>query len=99
MNMPEYVLKIKAEMEKLLVCPIDIAEDRDMPYPCKMEYARNYMRDRHVIRVNPDRCPNGYPIFSMMLLAKLQLQEMGVASSESSSRFRARRNSRGSTRP
>ena len=74
--MPEYVLKIKAEMEELLGCPIDIVEDRDMPYPCKMEYARNYMRDRHVIRVNPGRCPNGYPIFSMMLLAKLQLQEV-----------------------
>lgn len=75
MNMPEYVLKIKAELEKLLGCPIEIVEDRDARYPSKMEYARNYGRDRHVVRVNPALCANGFPVFLMLLQAKLQLRK------------------------
>lgn len=53
MCLTNYVAKIKAELERLLGCPIEIVEDREVRYPSKMEYARNYGRDRHVVRVNP----------------------------------------------
>jgi len=56
MDMSEYVLKIKAEMEGLLGCPMEIVEDADLAYPCEMEFARNYGRNRHVVRVKPSRC-------------------------------------------
>ena len=59
----EYLTKLKAEMEGRLGCKIEIVEDRDSSYPCKMEYARNYARNRHVLRVNPARCINSYPFF------------------------------------
>ena len=71
----EYLTKLKAEMEERLGCKIEIVEDRDSSYPCKMEYARNYARDRHVLRVNPARCVNAYPIFFNLLNTKLQLQK------------------------
>ena len=70
-----YVEKIKAELEELLGCPIEIVEDRDARYPSKMEYARNYGWDRHVVRVNPALCANGFPVFLMRLQAKLQLRK------------------------
>ena len=40
----EYLTKLKAEMEGRLGCGIEVVEDRDSIYPCKMEYARNYAR-------------------------------------------------------
>ncbi len=51
-----YLTKLKAEMEGRLGCGIEVVEDRDSIYPCKMEYARNYARPHHVLRVNPGRC-------------------------------------------
>ena len=51
-----YLERLKAEMEGRLCCKIEIVEDKDSSCPCKMEYARNYARDRHVLRVNPTRC-------------------------------------------
>lgn len=71
-----YLAKLKSEMEAKLGCGIDVVEDRESPYPCKMEYARNYARNHHVLRVNPARCRNGYPVFFMLLNTKLQLREM-----------------------
>lgn len=62
-----YLEKLKAEMEGRLGCGIKIVEDGDSSYPCKMEYARNYARNRHVLRVNPARCVNTYPIFFNLL--------------------------------
>ena len=70
-----YLEKLKTEMEERLGCKIEIVEDKDSSYPCKMEYARNYARDRHVLRVNPTRCVNAYPIFFVLLNTKLQLQK------------------------
>ena len=57
-----YLEKLKAEMEGRLGCKIEIVEDGDSSYPCKMEYARNYARNRHVLRVNPARCVNAYDV-------------------------------------
>ena len=48
-----YLEKLKAEMEGRLGCGIEVVEDRDSIYPCKLEYARNYARSHHVLRVNP----------------------------------------------
>ena len=62
-----YLEKLKAEMEGRLGCKIEIGEDGDSSYSCKMEYARNYARNRHVLRVNPARCVNAYPIFFNLL--------------------------------
>ena len=70
-----YLEKLKVEMEGRLGCKIEIIEDGDSGYPCKIEYARNYARDRHVLRVNPARCINSYPIFFVLLNMKLQLQK------------------------
>ena len=35
----EYLTKLKAEMEGRLGYGIEVVEDRDSIYPCKMEYA------------------------------------------------------------
>ena len=51
-----YLTKLKAEMEGRLGCGIEVVEDGDSRYPCKLEYARNYARPHHVLRVNPGRC-------------------------------------------
>ena len=47
MELKNYVLKLKEELEKLLGCGIEIVEDREIPSACKMEYAHNYARDRY----------------------------------------------------
>ena len=70
-----YLAKLKAEMEDRLGCKIEIVEDADSRYPCKIEYARNYARQSHILRVNPQRCLNAYPIFFVLLNTKLQLRE------------------------
>ena len=94
----EYLTKLKAEMEEKLGCKIEIVEDRDSSYPCKIEYARNYARDCHVLRVNPARCVNAYPIFFNLINTKLQLQKteegawgilQPVSSQEEHDRFNA----------
>ena len=54
--MTGYLTKLKAEMEGRLCCGIDVVEDRDLGYSCKFEFARNYARKHHVLRVNPARC-------------------------------------------
>ena len=36
----DYLTKLKAEMEGRLGCGIEVVEDRDSRYPCKLEYAR-----------------------------------------------------------
>ena len=82
----KYAAGMRDELEGLLGCPVEVVEDRDAKYPCKMEYARNYGRDRHVVRVNPARCASEYPVFMMMLATKLQLRktaegEQGVRAS------------------
>ena len=93
-----YLEKLKDEMEGRLGCKIEIVEDGDSSFPCKIEYARNYARDRHVLRVNPARCVNAYPIFFVLLNTKLQLQETAsgalgvlqpVSSAEEHDRFNA----------
>ena len=94
----EYLTKLKAEMEERLGCGIEVVEDSDSIYPCKMEYAGNYARPHHVLRVNPARCVNAYPIFFNLLNMKLQLQETAggalgilqpVSSKEEFERFEA----------
>ena len=35
-----YLTKLKAEMEERLGCGIEVMEERDSSYPCKLEYAR-----------------------------------------------------------
>ena len=70
-----YLTKLKAELEDRLGCAIDIIEDHNSKYPSKIEYARNYARQHHVLRVNPARCKNAYPIFSVPLDTKLQLRD------------------------
>lgn len=72
----DYLTKLKTEMETRLGCKIDVVEDRECGYPVKLEYARNYARDYHVLRVNPARCVNGYPLFSILLFSKLQFEEL-----------------------
>ena len=93
-----YLMKLKAEMEGRLGCGIEVVEDGDSSYPCKLEYARNYARPHHVLRVNPGRCINAYPVFFLLLNMKLQLQETAngafgvlqpVSSSEELGRFNA----------
>ena len=94
----KYAAGMRGELEGMLGCPVEVVEDREAKYPCKMEYARNYGRDRHVVRVNPARCVSEYPVFMMMLATKLQLRktadgELGVqqavSSREEISRFEA----------
>lgn len=46
----KYAAGMRDELEGLLGCPVEVVEDREAKYPCKMEYARNYGRDRHVVR-------------------------------------------------
>ena len=53
-----YLEKLIAEMESRLGCKIDVVEDVNSNYPSKIEYARNYARQCHVLRVNPKRCIN-----------------------------------------
>ena len=71
-----YLTSMIADMEQALGCEIKIVEDKDSRYPCKLEYARNYARSHHVLRVNSARCKNPYPVFSVLLFSKLQQQEM-----------------------
>ena len=94
----KYAAGMRDELERLLGCPVEVVEDREAKYPCKMEYARNYGRDRHVVRVNPARCVSEYPVFMMMLATKLQLRktpdgefgvQQAVSSREEISRFEA----------
>ena len=75
-KLKDYVLKLKEEMESLLGCPIEIAEDENCPVPVKIEFAHNYARDRHVVRMNPAQCVNCYPVFAIMLQTKLQLKRL-----------------------
>ena len=75
-ELKDYVLKLKGELENLLGCPIEIVEDANSSLPVKMEYAHNYARDRHVIRANWSRCANCYPVFAIMLQTKLQLKRL-----------------------
>ena len=65
-----YLTNLKSEMEQTLGCKIEVVEDRDSRYPCKLEYARNYARPHHVLRVNPARCRNAYPVFSVLLISR-----------------------------
>lgn len=74
MKLENYVLKLKGEMENLLGCPIEIAEDENCSVPVKIEFAHNYARNSHVIRLNPNQCVNCYPVFAIMLQTKLQLK-------------------------
>ena len=46
----KYAAGMRDELEEVLGCPVGVVEDREAKYPCKMEYARNYGRDRHVVR-------------------------------------------------
>ena len=64
----KYAAGMRDELEGMLGCTVEVVEDREAKYPCKMEYARNYGRDRHVVRVNPARCVSEYPVFMMMLV-------------------------------
>ena len=70
-----YLTKLQAEMEDRLGCKVEVIEDKDSSYPCKIEYAQNYARQHHVLRVNPARCINAYPIFFVLLNTKLQIQK------------------------
>ena len=73
-ELKDYVLKLKEVLENLLRCPFEIVEDENCPVPVKIEFAHNYARDRHVIRMNPAQCVNSYPVFAIMLQTKLQLK-------------------------
>lgn len=70
-----YLTKLQAEMEDRLGCKVEVIEDKDSSYPCKIEYAQNYARQYHVLRVNPARCINAYPIFFVLLNTELQIQK------------------------
>ena len=90
-----YLGKLIAEMEGRLGCKIDVVEDVNSNYPSKIEYARNYARQSHVLRVNPKRCINPYPVFYVLLNTRLQLREtqggaLGVLQPASSSEERMR---------
>ena len=74
MVLKEYVTKMKGELEQQLGCPIEIVEDENCPVPVKIEFAHNYVRKSHVIRLNPNQCVNCYPVFAIMLQTKLQLK-------------------------
>ena len=54
----EYLTKLKTEMEmeERLGCGIEVVEDSDSIYPCKMEYARNYGRPE-VVGTDPANRP------------------------------------------
>ena len=71
----KYAARMRGELEGMLGCPVAVVEDREAKYPCKMEYARNYGRDRHVVRVNPARCASEYPVFMMLPATKFQLRK------------------------
>ena len=68
--------KLKAEVDGRLGCGTEVVEDRDLGCSCKFEFARNYARKHHVLRVNPARCVNDYPVFYNLLNVKLQLQAL-----------------------
>ena len=74
--MASYLTKLIGEMAALLKCRVDVVEDRSLRCSSKIEFARNYAREHHVLRVNPELCRNDYPVFSVLLTTKLQLQEM-----------------------
>ena len=58
-----YLEKLKAEMEGRLGCGIEVVEDGDSSYPCKLEYARNYARMADTIsRPCPTAATSGAPI-------------------------------------
>ena len=53
-----YLTKLKAEMEGRLGCGIEVVEDGDSRYPCKLEYARD-CRGEHGVGVRSSgRCIN-----------------------------------------
>ena len=96
--MTGYLTKLREEMEGRLGCGIDVVEDRDLGCSCKFEFARNYARKHHVLRVNPARCVNDYPVFYNLLNVKLQLQALDdgslgvvqpVSNAQESDRFNA----------
>ena len=96
--MTGYLTKLKEEMEERLGCGIEVVEDRDLGCSCKFEFARNYARKHHVLRVNPARCVNDYPVFYNLLNVKLQLQALDdgslgvvqpVSNAQESDRFNA----------
>ncbi len=65
--MTGYLAKLKEEMEGRLGCGIEVVEDCDLGCSCKFEFARNYARKHHLLRVNPARCVNDYPVFYSLL--------------------------------
>lgn len=71
-----YLKKLMADMELRLGCRIDLLEDRDSQFPAKIEFARNYARDFHVLRYNPEKCKSGYPLFGILLQSFIQLKEL-----------------------
>ena len=36
----KYAAGMREELETLLGCPVEVVEDREAKYPCKMEHAR-----------------------------------------------------------
>ena len=42
----KYAAGMRDGLEGVLGCPVEVVEDREAKYPCKMEYARNYGRDQ-----------------------------------------------------
>ena len=36
----KYAAGMRDELERLLGCQVEVVEDREAKYPCKMEYAR-----------------------------------------------------------
>ena len=44
----DYLMNLKAEMEGRLGCGIEVVEDGDSRYPCKLEYAREPNRSEFI---------------------------------------------------
>ena len=78
-SLPEYLIEFKSKVEHRLGTLIDFVEDRETQFPAKIEYARNYAREHHVVRYNPNKCKNAYPLFAILLQSYIlfQVEENG----------------------
>jgi hypothetical protein len=73
-SLPEYLIEFKSKVESRLGTLIDFVEDRETQFPAKIEYARNYVRECHIVRYNPNKCKNAYPLFAILLQSYILFQ-------------------------
>jgi hypothetical protein len=85
-SLPEYLTEFKSKVERRLGTVIDFVEDRETQFPAKIEYARNYAREHHVVRYNPNKCKNAYPLEAIKSLA-LEIAMLGTRGISPTSKY------------